>query len=414
MDTRRFSIWNLLGAVSLGLLVYAGQLQATLLSWIPVDLTLLCCALLVCSFVGTLIQNRKPISVWLLIPIFLWVLFFLNAAWSPSTAYATEKQMLLFSLTLLLAISPFLVLRYSAQRVAFLLTLTFTGLVWGIVTLASPETANGVQTVAEINTIGAARISGTGALILLVVGLTASRKLVRISALAVGSFLLLAIIATGSRGPLLAVATGIAAVVFVSPALRGKRTFGAVLLVLTACVAFWWSNSRDLSDRAFAWIAGERDSSTATREYLWQEALDGISRTPLGSGWGSFAQRPYMLDSLGYPHNIVLEIFYEAGWFIGALFLIFVVCSLVRLAKTASNPVGAGILALAICSLVNALVSGDINNNRLLWIGLSCAWLLPLASCSEKQTDVVYGVQPSRLLADRHELRKAALDTSRR
>ncbi|MGX9900060.1 hypothetical protein ACW0JT_09330 [Arthrobacter sp. SA17] len=70
----------------------------------------------------------------------------------------------------------------------------------------------------------------------------------------------------------------------------------------------------------------------------------------------------------------------------------FLLASTLLMCRRSNDPVGAVLFALLLFSIVNAMVSGDINDNRLMWLLLSCAWLLP---AREKQKPTI----------DRHHLR---------
>ena len=92
---------------------------------------------------------------------------------------------------------------------------------------------------------------------------------------------------------------------------------------------------------------------------------------PFGIGWGGAAVD--LLPVGLYPHNIVLEVFVEAGWLTGVLFLGIFALGVVRAWRGAAGWAELGVLALLAYWTVNALVSGDVNDNRAFFAMLGAA-----------------------------------------
>jgi O-antigen ligase len=221
--------------------------------------------------------------------------------------------------------------------------------------------------------------------ILATVVLSPARPLARGVAAGLALFAGVTMLATGSRGPLLAVV-----LVFVLLALRSDRGGRALRLTLTAglLAAGWLFLSTDQSagsQRIQDSITGEA-SGTATRQPLWDAAvryLGDPSHSVGGTGWGGFVQvmRAGELLPTGltqYPHNVFLEVFVEGGWITGGAITVFILLSTLRLWRLAKESACLPLLALGAFSLVNASVSGDINDNRLLWVTLALSWTIPL------------------------------------
>lgn len=367
----------LLGPIALGILVYAGQLQASpLMSWFPVDLTLTLCALGAVACLMSVL-GRRQISIWILLPIGLWMLFTLAALAAPGTEYAASKTRMLLIFTFFFALAPFALLKSHSQRKAFVVALAVVCLAGGVMTLIAPDEGYDVIMLAGTNTIGTARIAGTGALVFFVLALTLRSKMQRLWCLVTASLLVFVLAASGSRGPVLGIIVGVAGVVFLAPALKKRRFGGIALTALGAVGAYWWASKEVATDRAFAWLSGERDESTDIREYLWQVASERVAFEPFGAGLGGFGMNHDVPSSLPYPHNLFLEVYYEAGWLTGTVLVIFIAVSLFLMWRRASEPVSAVLFGLLLFALANAMVSGDINDNRMMWMLLSCAWLLP-------------------------------------
>lgn len=369
-----------IGPAALAVFVYAGQLKASpLLSWFPLDLTLATSAVGIVTFV--LARGKNGPGTWTVaLPVVLWFVFFLGVYQASFDEYTTSKLRTLFTFTFFAAVAPFHLLRLPDQRQAFIVALGIISVAAGALTLADPNAGDGAITLDGTNTIGTARIAGTGALIFFVLAVvlkSAGRRLVCVG-LAIGLFSVL--VAVGSRGPFLGILTGIIGVLVLSKVLKRRRFAGIFWSAALAGTAFWWATQQTFygGDRAFAWLSGERDRSTATREYLWGISWQNIAWEPAGLGWGDFANLTVIGGSLRYPHNLFLEVFYEAGWIAGAALLLFVVASLLRMWRRSGEPATAVLFALLLFTLVNAMVSGDINDNRLMWLLLSCAWVLPV------------------------------------
>lgn len=379
-------LMSAIGPIALAVLAYSGQLGASpILGWLPGNVTLMSWVVIVVSFVLS-VFTRQWVSLWTAVPLGLWLLFLFPVIQFVPGDYQDQKITGLLMFGLVCVIAPFELLRLHMQRVAFLAALAVFGVASGVLTLMGGQRAalaaglsSDVLLLDGANTIGTARLAGTGALILIAAALVIGRGRLgrRFWFVVAGLGLLVVMVATGSRGPLAGIIAGIAALILLVPAMRGRRFWSLILLGLGTATAYAWASSRGYvsSDRAFAWLAGERDTSTQAREHLWGMATDYISRNPIGTGWGGFSTIDGVPPGLGYPHNLFLEVFAEAGWIIGAVTLVFVTASLWRLMRRSSEPVAAIMFVLAVFALMNAMVSGDINDNRLLWILLGSAWV---------------------------------------
>lgn len=373
------------GPAALAVFVYAGQLKANpLLAWFPMDLTLTSSAIGIIAFMISRWKNGP--GVWgIVLPILLWVVFFLGVYQASWDEYTESKLRTLYTFTLFAAVAPFHLLRMPNQRRAFLSSLAVISVVAAVLTLADPSAGEGVIALDGTNTIGTARIAGTGALIFFILAVVLKGRMRRVLCIGAAVTLFAVLVAVGSRGPFLGIMVGVMGVLVLSPVLKRKRFPAILWSVVLAMTAFWWATQQTFygTDRAFAWLSGERDRSTAVRESLWGSSWQSIAWEPSGIGWGDFGNLTEVASTLlRYPHNLFLEVFYEAGWIAGAALLTFLVTSMLLMCRRSHEPVGAVLFALLLFSVVNAMVSGDINDNRLMWLLLSCAWVLP---AQEKQ-----------------------------
>ena len=124
--------------------------------------------------------------------------------------------------------------------------------------------------------------------------------------------------------------------------------------------------------RALSTIVGSTSGlSSNGRSSLWAQAYSTFGQHPfLGVGTGGFAA----LNPEQYPHNILLEVAVELGA-VGLVALLAMIGGmLARLGSLWRSTVGperlqvALIIALFTLALVNAFVSGAIQDNRDIWI----------------------------------------------
>ena len=130
-------------------------------------------------------------------------------------------------------------------------------------------------------------------------------------------------------------------------------------------------------------MAGDRPSNCVTGYFVDRSsrlvfaahALAGIAAKPLfGQGVAAFAlhmPNPHTgkAEVYRYPHNIVLEIAFEAG-LIGVGLLLLALGALFWLSIRAAwaEPVGVYLVGYMVFMLLSALVSGDFYDSRLIWV----------------------------------------------
>lgn len=216
-------------------------------------------------------------------------------------------------------------------------------------------------------TISIARAGGAAATVSLV-RLVSQKKTSTFDLLVVAASGL-AILRSGSRGPGLAAAIAILAVIVAlqRDTYGPKREryihwpkvfFGTLFGVFVVLVAGELASARALT-QLFTLV----DVDSTARVGFWKHALDTGLTTPFGVGIGSFDYQ-----GARYPHNIALEIFAEGGWLVFGLFVAACVSAIrlnARRVGIAAEP-----LALLVYSLGAALVSFDLPANVLFAIML--------------------------------------------
>lgn len=376
------------GAIALAVLAYSGQVKALqLMSWVPVDLTLLTGAgVAACVFLLFLASGHGK-QMFILLG--LWTSFLLPTFMVADTPYGTQKIFTLFTFTLLSAIAPFFVLRNDQQRRVFLATLVILALLFGVLSYRAGalDSLNGAA-FQDINPISISRLMGTGAVVLLVLAFAKHAETKwRILMIAVAAGMLLMIFASGRRGPVLAVIVGVVVALAFTPAFQKHRVRALGAGVAALALASWYAVREGSAgaERVLSFLNGEADASTAARRLIWDESLAIISRYSIGVGWGSFPQHAnvgWMTTSGGrmYPHNLFLEGYVEGGWLVGTLLMGFIVAAFLRLRRQATTPMLAAFVGLAGFALTNAMVSGDINDQKLMWMTLGLAFVMDSGS----------------------------------
>src|SRR5207248_4239521 len=74
-----------------------------------------------------------------------------------------------------------------------------------------------------------------------------------------------------------------------------------------------------------------------------------------------------------WPHNLLLEITLEAGWLTGLYVVVLLLIGLCRAYSRASSPETRAVFALLFFYIVNAMVSYDVNDNKLLFTFIALA-----------------------------------------
>lgn len=367
-------------AVVLALLVNAGQFKAhPALSWFPIDLTLFFAALGL-LFVPFARAALGPASNGIYFIALLWVAFLPPIAFVVFDSFSIRKITLLFTVTLILAISPFYGLRTHRQRRAFLFGIVIIAGFFVIGTFTQSENAIGLgrATVESANTIGTARVAMAGAIVLAFQAFnnSISRSLRLLSVLAVIATSFLGVM-TGSRGPVFASIFAILLVVAFAPVFKKYKVRAFFGVMVLSGVAYWLAKQSD-SDGLARIVAGS-ETSDGARFLMWEQSLGLIANHPFGIGWGMYD--PPGSDSHGYPHNFLLEIGVESGWIPLLIISVLLMSTLIKGVVRSQNIQNATFFGLYVFALINAMVSGDINGNRLLWLTLLAIWILP--NCQE-------------------------------
>ncbi|MEV4777430.1 O-antigen ligase family protein [Microbacterium sp. LWH12-1.2] len=376
---------SVIGPVALGLFVNAGSLKShPLLAWLPLDLTFALAILLALVSMATALRSSfipKAIGV----PVLLAVSTLPGVA-LMSTGYGESKSSYFYTLTLLGMCAAVFLLDTPRRRNAFLITLGAIGAVVAILVFVSPARPaewSAVVMLPGTNTIATSRMILAGVIAVALYSMIGNRNLAtRIGLFVLAGFMIITALNTGSRGPAIAAAAGVAVALLVTPAFGRRRLRSITLLagVATGGVLLAAQGGAGGITRIVTFLEGETDTSAGARGTFWDVAVSHATNLPLGGGWGyfgkAFAGDGATATTATYPHNSIIEITLEAGWAAGLTFIILASMAITRYVKVSGTAQSATFLVLFVFTLLNSLVSGDVNDNRLMWVLLVAAWVI--------------------------------------
>lgn len=361
-----------LGILALLFVAFGGYVKGLpALDQLGRPMTITAVVLVIAAVVAALVRARTVPREVLAVAALAWV-FLPGASGFDATAYTDEKLTVELPLMLLCLVGAILLLRTERDRAWWLGAVVAFGALVAVLALLFPSTTGYVGTVSleGSSTISQGRAVGA-AMVVLALYAVASHGRPRLWAV-VGTLALgAATLQAGSRGPVIAALIAVLVVVAASPQ-RG-RGVRVVLAGAAVALAAYLAFSADL-------VAGRllvfNDTSAAERRRLWSDSLDVLTAHPGGIGWGNLY---YSLpagsvpDVRVYPHNVLLEVGTEAGWLALAGLVALLGVAWVRQRRAASTGVEAAMLGLLVFFLVNALVSGDVGDNRGLWVAVGAA-----------------------------------------
>ena len=204
--------------------------------------------------------------------------------------------------------------------------------------------------------------------------------------------ILLSIILSGSRGPLVSIIIGSIVYAILYERKHSSRIFGYGILAIGTITTLLLVLPESLTQRFFDISQGSvimtqqgvrRISTIATRFEFWSMSLQAwfssITSFFLGLGAGGFSSLFIWRDWHRYPHNFFFEINAELGLIglvIGVLFIIKSYQIINKGIQRGSFTDHSALwVAGTVVMFIAAQFSGDINDNRILWmfIGISIA-----------------------------------------
>ena len=382
------------------LLVYAGNFKGNpLLSWTPVDLTFLGAALTGVGVLAVAGRSTIPPGTWPVLA--LWALFMPAAILHAPGSYADQKVTYLYTLTILSALAPLFLMRSEVrQKLWVIMQIILAAAIAGGALLSShPQlAADGPARVylTGSNTIQSGDMAGLVVLSCSIFALTRRRR--RGLMLALGGAAAVTMFATGSRGPVLAVAVALATVVTFTPASGVYRTVRITAITLVIFLSWYFVRGDTTGGAgriANSLLEGSNQGISAqVRLSLWREAWDVIPGHFWGLGWGRLSDFGPLTGGgflgqpgLVYPHDIWIEVTAEAGWIAGAALIVFMWCGLRRLRRLAVSPYPTALFGMAVFWIIQASLSGDVNAWRSMWASVAIAWVMGVPGAREEVSD---------------------------
>jgi O-antigen ligase len=227
----------------------------------------------------------------------------------------------------------------------------------------------------EDDPIGLGRGAAEGLLIAIYLMLSRRAATTRLWAIAALPALAIAVVASGSRGPVVGLTFGLVVLLALTATQQKARrrlllVSGAALAAVIAVVQTVPTST--LSRSLEVIVASGTDLSSNGRSQLWAAAWQAFVESPLtGLGTGGFAD---LRGGELYPHNFLLEGAVELGLLGGLALLALVTWTLVRIGRAwmASREedrlAAAVVAALFTMAVVNALFSSSLPNNKELWL----------------------------------------------
>ncbi len=219
------------------------------------------------------------------------------------------------------------------------------------------------------------RDSADGLLVALWMVLCGRSRTARMRALIACPLLAIAMIAAGSRGPVLAFVLGLLALLAltaVDARARRRLVLVAIAFAAAAVVVPLVVPGSALGRSLSAIVGSAAGLSSNGRSTLWAVSLTQFSHHFwLGIGTGGFAG---LGTGLMYPHNVFLEAATELGLTGLCALLVVIVGSGARLGQVWRRTAGqdkllaALVLALFVMALTNACFSGAFQDNREIWM----------------------------------------------
>jgi O-antigen ligase len=364
---------------------------------LPMDPTLALGALLLGVVVHRLAQGRfrRPSAAFVIPTLVIGVALVIGLAWTPDPSYGMEKVVKFWSVTVLALAAPFFLFETRRDLLVFLGSVAgIAALVAAITPFAPAQKLEGITT--DFDTHGRysfggqifpARLITTGVLILLFVP-TFTRWRLRWLCIPVAIAMLVISLGLGSRGPIVSFVVALALVLALS-AIRNPRYLAVIVAI--ACMGIAIFPFISLPETARDRLTKTASNPTQVlhddlRFEFYRQAIDLSGRYPLtGIGTGGFAVYSSVLakQDILYPHNIFLELSSELGLIV-PLFLVFTLGAALALllkraslcAERRSRQLVCVLIGLLMLNLFGTQFSGDINDNRILWLFLAVGWLV--------------------------------------
>jgi O-antigen ligase len=379
------------------LFLFAGRYKADpRFAFFPIDPTLLFLVLSMAIGLILLFQEKLylpgayALGVWTVFVVYMW----LGLIWTEGRSYGREKLFLTTVANSWCLIAGALILANARERVRRLMRLIVLFAIWLGVEALIAWAHQGFRGRLLINNgdsyLGFGRVCGIGAIIACAFWATEKgvtfRRLVLLLLMAM--FMMVLLIG-GGRGPLIAgvVPMLLIAVIGWKVTAAGRvRIMRMQIPILVALVAMigiivYGLTSPDVDIGALSTLArlkgvasGELVSnSDFRRSFNITAAFTWIPRAPIfGFGIGSWPILVHNVDIQDHPHNMILDIMFDFGLVgLAMVTALFWVClKPVTVNRLRIDPLLLATAMLTINTLMNAMTSGDLQENRAVFLML--------------------------------------------
>lgn len=306
---------------------------------------------------------------------------------SPAPAYGSMKVQLFLSQNLVLLLAGVVIGRNRRHLDLFLGLTVFVAFLSALVLMQELIGGQAQEVLPsrfalnpDENPIFLGRAAADGLIIAVYLLLAGTVLRYRLFALALLPALAVALVASGSRGPVVGLIVGVTALlVCLARSRRIRRRIPILVLAIVAGVLLASQVVPGAAiDRSFAILSSSGSGvETNGRSDLWGLASHSIARHPLlGIGTGGFEA---INPEERYPHNLLLESAVELG-VVGLLMVLAVIASTFARLRRARLQLPeelrggvAVVTALFAAAVVNAMLSGDITVNASLWLTVGLA-----------------------------------------
>ncbi len=345
------------------------------------------------------------------------IVMLIGLLYSDSPQYGLGKTLRYFAFNIMLFVTP-LFIRWNRETfISLLNSIAVIGVVGGWVSVVfivynGLDLSARISLVEHVNVIWISRSMGISILAIIGLFLLKEKDLFSVFLLLSLPGLIITMLLSGSRGPILALFIAIfITVVFMEK--RKKSTIIALFMgfILTGAIALGITYLSSSSVRLLTDPTNlKTDISALHRAIAWLKSIELITDNPLlGIGTGSFLKvgneiLPWLPKNIwGYPHNIFLELTVEHGLIGLIIFMIpfiriFIMESDINKRKIFIDQ--AIILGFFTFALINAQFGGDITRNEGLWYS---AGLLAALNTDIKKNDY-FSPNPLSLEHDGEEI----------
>jgi O-antigen ligase len=383
-------------------------------AWVPVDPTGLFFALSV--VVGSFIVVLNPIPkrafpvIWVMLAFVVW--WAVTLTWSPSKVYGPSKVFFMATLELWALTAAALIVGPNPERVRRLFTLLLLFASWlGIEALQIyREDKQGFIMVGSASYVALGRVVGLGALVAFTAWLFGRRlSVVKLLFLALFVGLAFVLMIAGGRGPLISILVPILLTLLLGLQVTGRRIlyrrYGISIVVLASgliaglsiYIATTGQMPRSLARLESMVVGGEIRGSAENRIERYGEVPGFWYHAPLlGNGAGSWPILTGRSDERSYPHNILLEVLVESG-VVGLILLVVLLHVALRpvsLERVSNDPLASCAFMMFVNAFMNAMVSGDLADNRTLFMLLGLLTVFTVKRGTPRRA-----VQPSLALS---------------